>query len=127
MMLRMMAVALVVVSLGMAGCFTTSNDKGTFLTNDEISALKCKKPCTLSPELRRKMLEHGKELHLTPEERQVLQSTGRVILCGKCGYILNSAKYKKFEKSGEKRDNFAPETGFAKDSIRHRVLRQTMD
>jgi uncharacterized CHY-type Zn-finger protein len=64
---------------------------------------------------------------LTPEEKQVLKSTGKVILCGRCGYILNSPEYKKFEANGEKKDNFDPETGFASDSIRARLLKQTMD
>jgi len=124
---RTMIALLGAAALLMAGCWTTGSKKGTFLTDEEIAALKTKRPCVLSPELRRKMLEHGEELHLTPEEKQVLKSTGKVILCGRCGYILNSPEYKKFEANGEKKDNFDPETGFASDSIRARLLKQTMD
>jgi hypothetical protein len=115
-----------VATLLLAGCWTTGSKKGTFLTDDEIAALKTKQPCVLSPALRRKMLEHGEELHLTPEEQQVLKSTGKVILCGRCGYIINSLKYKRFEKNGGKRENFDSDTEFAKDSLRNRLLKPTV-
>ena len=122
-------IAVLLLSLGLAaagGCLTTSNGNELGLTDEEIAMLRAKKPCVLSSELRRKILDHGEELQLTPEERQVLKSTGKVVLCGKCGYILNSSKYKKFEKSSNKVE-MDPTTGFAKDSIRERLLEATLD
>ena len=122
-------IAVLLLSLGLAaagGCLTTSSGNKLGLTDEEIAMLKAKKPCVLSTNLRHRLLDHAEELELTPEERQVLESTGKVVLCGRCGYILNSMKYKKFEKDSNNVE-MDPETGFAKDSIRKRLLKATMD
>ncbi len=122
---RFLAVLLLLGLFCAEGCLTTSGDENITLSKDEIAMLRAKKPCVLSADLRRRLLDHAKELELTPEERRVLESTGKVVLCGKCGYILNSLKYKRFKENNKA--DIDPETGFAKDSIRERLLKATMD
>ena len=91
------------------------------LSDDEIKALRSSSNIELSDALKQRLLKNKSQLKLTPEEMQVLKSTGKVILCGKCGYLLKEKKYKNFETKGivVKLDK---DTGFAKDSIRERII-----
>ena len=101
----------------------TTIKKGAIeLSQDELRALCSKNNVELSDDLKNRLLSNSSQLKLTPEEMQVLKSTGKVILCGKCGYLLNEKKYKNFETKGTV-INIDKETGFAKDSLRERIIK----
>jgi len=127
------ASVLLIVS-GCTGCNTTpplvvpkppANEKqkeGTIgLSQDEIQALRSKNNVLLTDQLKQRLLANKNELKLTPEEMQVLKRTGKVILCGKCGYLLSERKYKEFERG--KVINLDKKTGFAPDSLRERIIK----
>lgn len=110
---------MLILALGLliAGCATTQGK--ITLSKDEIKVLSSKENITLSKELVQRLLENSNELKLTPQEIKVLKKTGKVVLCGDCGYILNSPEWKEFKAKPKKYDT---PTGFADDSIRHRIL-----
>ena len=91
------------------------------LSDAELQALRSKDNVMLSDELKKRLLANHNQLKLTPEEMQVLKTTGKVILCGKCGYMLNEKKYKEFERG--RVINLDKNTGFAKDSLRERIIK----
>jgi hypothetical protein len=91
------------------------------LSADEIKALRSKDNVVLSAALKKRLISSQSQLKLTPEEMQVLKSTGKVILCGKCGYLLKEKKFKDFENKGIV-INADKNTGFQKDSLRERVI-----
>jgi len=119
-MKRLMLLMMVLLFAGVTGCETTKSSHFS-LTPEEKALLASKESVELPDNLRDRLISHSKELRLTPEEMEVLKTTGKVILCGKCGYILNTLKYKQFE-AGKVQPNIDPKTGFAKDSIRERIL-----
>ncbi len=90
------------------------------LSKAEMAALRSDNNVVLSDALKKRLLSNKSELKLTPEEMQVLKTTGKVILCGKCGYLLQEKKYKQFEKGVV--INVDKKTGFAKDSLRERII-----
>ena len=101
----------------------TTIKKGAIeLSKEELQALCSKDNVELSDDLKNRLLSNSSQLKLTPEEMQVLKSTGKVILCGKCGYLLQEKKYKDFEAKGTV-INVDKNTGFAKDSIRERIIK----
>jgi len=95
------------------------------LSQDEVKALFSKNNVELSDSLKNRIMEKHEQLKLTPEEMQVLKSTGKVILCGKCGYLLNEKKFKEFEKG--KVMNVDADTGFAADSLRERIIKKNLE
>lgn len=92
------------------------------LSVQEQKDLKEQKRFEISDELRKRIIANSKELKLTPEEMLVFKKTGKIVLCGKCGYILNSLKYKAYE-SGKIKPETDEKTGFPQDSIRDRMIR----
>jgi hypothetical protein len=102
------------------GCAVTDTAAKVKLSDKELSHLRSKENFEINPELKKRLIEHSKELKLTPEEMMVLKSTGKVILCGKCGYILDSKKYKSAKKAGKIEDK--DHSGFADNSLRDRIL-----
>jgi hypothetical protein len=96
------------------------------LSQDEINALCSKNNVELSDDLKNRLLKNSDELKLTPEEMQVLKSTGKVVFCGKCGYLLGEQKYKDFEANKGQVINVDKETGFAKDSLRERIIKKNL-
>ena len=123
--MRRIVVVGMVVLLGMFGCETTRQGSHLRLSRAEKKALRSKENVTLSDSLRDRLIEDSQELRLTPEEMMVLRSTGKVILCGKCGYILNSKKFKRHndEDIHAARDSM----GFVKGSLRDRILEMHID
>jgi len=123
-MKEVILVGIMVVSL-FVGCATTEKSSKLKLTKSELQELCSQKNVTLSDSLRQRLLENGEELKLTPEEMQVLKATGKVILCGKCGYILDSLDYKNHK------DNLInkplDEQGFIKGSLRDRIIGPYVD
>ena len=91
------------------------------LSSDEIQALRSKNNVVLSDALKARLLASQNQLKLTPEEMQVLKRTGKVVLCGKCGYLLQEKKFQEFEKG--KVISTDKKTGFAKDSLRERIIK----
>ena len=91
------------------------------LSEDEIQALRSKNNVVLSDELKARLLASKNQLKLTPEEMQVLKRTGKVVLCGKCGYLLQEKKFQEFEKG--KVISTDKKTGFANDSLRERIIK----
>ena len=114
-------ILIMVLLVTLTACTSTRPQK-VQLTKAEIKELCSRENCILSDELRQRMITDSKELQLTPEEVQVLNSTGKVILCGKCGYILNSLKYKEYE-SHEMKQHTGTKKGFKEDSIRQRIIK----
>ena len=109
--------------LSLVGCAT---QKGHLkLTPEEIAQLKAKENVTLTESLRKRLINDSQELHLTPEEQEVLKRTGKVILCGKCGHLLDTPSFKKWEKEHgaeyKKGDDFVP------NSLRNRILEISTD
>ena len=105
-------------------CASSRNQKCTTkckLTESEIKELCSKRNVALSDSLRQRLIADSKELHLTDEELQILKATGKVILCGKCGYLLNSLKYKQ-HKQQLNEQHVNTKTGFQPDSLRHRII-----
>ena len=91
----MKKILLLAVAVLIAGCATT---QGNFqLSEEEITILSSKENITLSKVLVQRLVENSNELKLTPEELEVLKTTGKVVLCGKCGYILDSPERKKYK------------------------------
>ena len=102
---------------------TSSRPQKVQLTKAEIKEFCSQQNLTLSDSLRHRLIADSKELHLTPEEMQVLKSTGKVVLCGKCGYILDSLKFKKHEQEEqEMKQHTRTKDGFKKDSLRQRII-----
>jgi succinate dehydrogenase/fumarate reductase-like Fe-S protein len=95
------------------------------LSQEEMKALFSKDNVELSDSLKQRIISKSKQLKLTPEEMQVLKSTGKVILCGKCGYLLNEKKFQEFEKG--KVINVDKNTGFAADSLRERIIKKNLE
>jgi len=95
------------------------------LSKDEMRALFSKDNVELSDSLKKRIMANSQQLQLTPEEMQVLKSTGKVILCGKCGYLLQEKKFKEFEKG--KVINVDKNTGFAVDSLRERIIKKNLE
>jgi hypothetical protein len=95
------------------------------LSKDEMRALFSKDNVELSDSLKQRIMANSQQLQLTPEEMQVLKSTGKVILCGKCGYLLQEKKFKEFEKG--KVINVDKNTGFAVDSLRERIIKKHLE
>ena len=91
------------------------------LSSAEMQALRSKDNVLLSDELKKRLLANKNQLKLTPEEMQVLKATGKVIFCGKCGYLLNEKKYQEFERGRVIETD--KKTGFAKDSLRERIIK----
>ena len=91
------------------------------LSDDEIKALRSQDSVLLTDDLKQRLLQNKNQLKLTPEEMQVLKATGKVILCGKCGYLLNEKKFQEFEKG--RVISIDKDTGFAKDSLRERIIK----
>ncbi len=104
----------------LSGCLTTKKDTHLQLTQSEINELCSKQNITLSDSLRNRLIEGSQELKLTPEELRVLKSTGKVILCGKCGFILDSLEFKNHE--DEKMSQEVNSHGFVKGSLRDRII-----
>ena len=123
--MRVISIVGMVMALGLFGCETTRKKSHLQLTQSEIRELSSKKNVTLSDSLRQRLIEGSQELHLTPEEMMVLKSTGKVILCGKCGYILNSRQFKDHNdgKIHGERDSM----GFVKGSLRDRIFEMHID
>ena len=92
------------------------------LSAEEIQALRSKDSVVLSDELKRRLIASSNQLKLTPEEMQVLKKTGKVILCGRCGYILGEKKYNEAKARGRV-ISIDKKTGFAKDSLRERIIK----
>ncbi len=133
-MQKLVALLFVLALAGLSGCqqpypvvkpkppASPKEKKGPLgLSEDEIQALRSKKNVELTDDLKRRLLTSS-NLKLTPEEMQVLKSTGKVVLCGKCGYLLKEKKFKEFENKG-KVINVDKNTGFAHDSLRERVIK----
>ena len=120
-MMKNLSILTMILFLGLTACTSTMPQPKAKLTEAEIKELCSKRNCVLSDSLRKRLLADSKELKLTPEEMQVLKSTGRVVLCGKCGYILNSLKYKEHEVK-ELKQHTGTKTGFKEDSIRKRII-----
>jgi hypothetical protein len=108
-----------------AGCATAPKKSNLKLTKSELRALCSKENFALSDSLKQRLLENGEELKLTPEEMQVLKATGKVILCGKCGFILDSLEYKK--RKGKPITEPLDKQGFIKGSLRDRMLGPYID
>ena len=119
--------------LSFIGCASKAPDQRTQeaikshlkLSSDEYESLKCKKNCTLSLSLRKRLINNSEELKLTPQEMEVLKRTGKVILCGKCGHLLGTDKYKKWE--SEHASEYKPGDDFVPNSLRDRILKITTD
>lgn len=125
MIMRMNLIFGMVLLVGVCGCETTRQTSHFRLTQSEIRELSSKNNVTLSDSLRQRLIAGTKELRLTPEEMMVLRSTGKVILCGKCGYILNSKKFKEHNAGNThgERDSM----GFVKGSLRDRIFAISID
>ena len=123
--MKITAIFSMVVLLTLFGCKSTGKVSHLQLTKSEIRELCSRDNVTLSESLRKRLLDDCKELCLTPEEMKVLKSTGKVILCGKCGYILDSKEFKQHEdgKINKKRDS----KGFIKGSLRDRIVGPHVD
>ena len=123
--LKLLNVVIIALALfTIAGCATSSRKLN--LCQQELDELKSKNNITLSDSLKQRLIENSNELRLTPEEMQVLKATGKVILCGECGYILNTLKYKEYE-AKNKSPNVGAKTEFEKDSIRSRIISLTAE
>ena len=118
--MRTMSIMGLLVLFALFGCTTTVKTSKLKLTKSEIRELCSRDNVTLSDSLRQRLIEDGDELRLTPEEMIVLKSTGKVILCGECGYILDSLQFKKHKKEEAQED--ANSQGFIKGSLRERIL-----
>ena len=95
------------------------------LTSKERAELKCRKRCTLSEALRKRLINDCQELKLTPEELEVLKRTGKVVLCGKCGHLLGTDKHKEWKAAHENDKKTADD--FVPNSLRDRILDITTD
>lgn len=102
-------------------CQSTIPQPKQKLSQTEIKEICSKHNLVISDALKKRLIADSKELKLTPEELQVLKSTGKVILCGKCGYILNSLKEKEY-KTEKIKQHTGTKTGFRKDSLRQRII-----
>jgi len=107
--------------ISLTACTTAKQDLKSKLTQKEIQELCSKKSITLSDSLRQRLLADKEQLKLTPTELQVLRKTGKVILCGDCGYILNSLKMKEYKNKTQKENLHMPKK-FQPDSLRKRVI-----
>jgi hypothetical protein len=108
--------------ISLTACTTAKQDLKSKLTQKEIQELCSKKSITLSDSLRQRLLADKEQLKLTPTELQVLRKTGKVILCGDCGYILNSLKMKEHNKKKAKEENLHMPKKLQPDSLRKRVI-----
>ena len=118
--MRTMSMMVIVVMFTLFGCTTTEKTSHLKLTKSEIKELCSRDNVTVSDSLRQRLIEGSDELKLTPEEMIVLKSTGKVILCGECGYILDSLQFKKHQKEEAQED--ANSQGFIKGSLRERIV-----
>ena len=118
-MLTLMMLAVLVV---VTGCNAPKKKPALKLSDEELKQLCATKEYEISDDLRKRLLANGKELKLTPEEMLVLKKTGKVILCGDCGYILNTAKFNKSKKTNHADIKDEDNNGFADDSIRDRII-----
>jgi hypothetical protein len=121
-MKSIMTLVMVLLLAGITGCAVPEKKDVLKLSDEELAHLKAKENVVLSPDLKKRLVAHSKELKLTPEEMEVLKHTGKVILCGKCGYILNSTKYKEAQKKPKSELKDEDHSGFIDDSIRDRIL-----
>ena len=117
-----MTLMMALLIIGITACTSTKQKDVLNLTDEELQQLCAKKPCELSEDLKRRVVAHSKELKLTPEEMQVFKATGKIILCGKCGYIINSKKFKEANRPDAPKMKDENNDGFADDSIRDRIL-----
>ena len=108
--------------ISLTACTTAKQEPQSKLTKKEIQDLCSKKSITLSDSLRQRLLADKEQLHLTPAELQVLRRTGKVVLCGDCGYILNSLKMKEHKKKRAQEKNLHMPKKFQTDSLRKRVI-----
>ena len=113
-------ILIMVLLVTLTAC-TSGRPQKLQLSKAEIKELCSKQNLTLSDSLRNRLIADSQELQLTPEEIQVLKSTGKVILCGKCGYMLDSLKFKEHEEK-ELKQHTGTTGGFQKDSIRQRII-----
>ena len=118
-MLTLMMVAVLVV---LTGCNVPKKKSALKLSDEELKQLCETKKYEISDDLRKRLIANSKELKLTPEEMLVLKKTGKVILCGDCGYILNTKKYTKSKKAQHANIIDEDNNGFADDSIRDRII-----
>jgi len=123
--MRAMLLALFSVVVLLVGCATGEKTSQFKLTKNELQELCAKKNVTLSDSLKKRLLENGDELKLTPQEMQVLKATGKVILCGRCGYIIDSLEYK--EQKGKPVTKPLDKHGFVKGSLRDRLIGPFVD
>jgi len=117
--------ALFVMVVVLSGCATAGKTSKLKLSKSELQQLCSKENVTLSDSLKQRLLENGDELKLTPQEMQVLKATGKVILCGRCGYIIDSLEYK--EQKGKPVTKPLDEHGFVKGSLRDRLIGPFVD
>jgi hypothetical protein len=120
-----MLLAMLSVVVLLSGCATAKKTSKLNLTKSELKQLCSKGNFTLSDSLKKRLLENGDELKLTPEEMQVLKATGKVILCGRCGYIIDSLEYK--EQKGKPVTKPLDKHGFVKGSLRDRLIGPFVD
>ncbi len=118
----MLTLIMAVIIVGSTGCNSAKKTPTIKLSDEELKQLCAAQDCELSRGLKDRLIANSKELKLTEEEMEVLKSTGKVVLCGKCGYILNSKKYKEAQKKGKDKIVDKDHSGFADDSIRDRIL-----
>lgn len=107
--------------ISLTACTTAKPEPHSKLTKKEIQDLCSKQSMTLSDSLRHRLLADKEQLHLTPEELQVLRKTGKVVLCGKCGYVLNSLRMKEHAKQSKDKNLHMPNK-LQTDSLRKRII-----
>ena len=123
--MRIVTIIGMIILLGICGCKTIRQESGLHLTKAEIRELSSKENITLSDSLRRRLIADSDELRLTAEEMMVLKYTGKVILCGKCGHILNSKQFKQHK--DKVLESKTDSNGFVEDSLRSRILEMHID
>jgi len=123
--MKILGILSIVMFFALCGCVTPGKKSNLSLTPNEIKELCSKENIEISDSLRQRLIKNSKELKLTPEEMQVLKATGKVILCGKCGHILNSLEFKKHKDENLKGD--LDSQGFIKGSLRDRIIGPYID
>ncbi len=118
----MLTLMMALVLVGITACNATKKSPIVKLSDAELKQLCSKGNCEISENLKKRLILHSKELKLTPQEMLVLKKTGKVILCGDCGYLLNSDKYNESKKSNHANIQDEDNDGFADDSIRNRII-----
>ena len=118
----MLTLTMVAVLVVIIGCNVPKKKSAFELSDEERKQLCETKTYEISDDLRKRLIANSKELKLTPEEMLVLKKTGKVILCGDCGYILNTEKFHKSKKTAHANIKDEDNSGFADDSIRDRII-----